>query len=94
MGERTGKSRIFHGLISRINIRAPTSNNKKPDGKKWLKDVSRHFSKEDAEMINKHVERCLVSLILRDMQIKTTIRYHLTPLRMATMKKIPKRNGK
>lgn len=49
--------------------------------------MSRHFSKEDVEMINKHVERSLISLILRDWQIETTIRYYLTPIRMATMKK-------
>jgi hypothetical protein len=73
-------SRIYRELkkLSPPKIRTPM--------KKWSHELNREFSKEELQMASKYMQKCSASLVIKEMQIKKTLRFHLTPVRMAVIK--------
>jgi hypothetical protein len=76
------------GLITRIYMELKKLNSPKINEpiKKWATELSRTFSKEEIQLAEKHMEKCLPSLAIKEMQIKTTLRFHLNPVRIAIIK--------
>ena len=77
------------GLIPKIDKQIIQLNSKNANNpiEKWAKNLNRYFSKEEVQMANKHLKQCSTSLIIRDMKLKTAMRYHFILLRLAIINK-------
>jgi hypothetical protein len=88
VGENSCQLTSNKGLTTRIYRELKTLNSPKINEpiKKWATKLNRIFSKEEIQMAKKHMKKCSTSLAIKEMQIKTTLRFYLTPFRIAIIK--------
>ena len=90
---RMGENNCKLSNLQRINLQtmraahAAQHQKNKQSNKKWVDDLNRHFSKEDIYMANKHMKKNTQHHLLLEKDITTTVKYHLTPARLAIIKK-------